>query len=411
MLLLPSGYDPTVSYATTLYLHQLDNGSNGPQSLQDQINAWFNTSDFRTAHPSIIVAPLLDQNADLSGQTINFGGISTADTDGETNAIAALKQVMSQYLTNPNQVYVTGNSMGGIGTWDMLIKYNAYTGTEGKIFAAGMPLAGADYGQGYPAPTADVVQALKDVPIFAIHGASDTTVPLDWDRNMFAAEQTAGGLMKYTEDASLGHDVWDTYYTQASTWDWLYSQKTGAATPATATLASSAKSTDAVPASITVTPASGTEKTYSAETTATVKAGGDTFSITGKGVASVVLGASAESLRFISMTSVKVTGGTEQVALTADAGTNSFTPGIGALDISGGTGADSYIVHKGAGALTVGDFSAGKGDSLTIDSGLKSAMQSGADSNGGTMISFGGAAGMIDLKGVASLPTAAIHWA
>jgi hypothetical protein len=38
MVLLPAGYDPTVKYATTLYLHQLDNGSNGPQALQDQIN-------------------------------------------------------------------------------------------------------------------------------------------------------------------------------------------------------------------------------------------------------------------------------------------------------------------------------------------------------------------------------------
>jgi predicted peptidase len=229
MVLLPSGYNPAVKYATTLYLHQLDNGSFGPQSLQSQIDAWFNTSAFRTAHPSIIVAPLLDQTADMSGQTINFGGISTADTAGETNAIAALKQVLAKYSTDAGRVYVTGNSMGGIGSWDMLIKYNAYTGTEGKIFAAGMPLAGADYGQGYPTPPATIIQALKNVPIWAIHGSNDTSVPLQWDRNVFAAEQAAGGLMKYTENAGLGHDVWDTYYTQSTTWDWLYGQKTGTA--------------------------------------------------------------------------------------------------------------------------------------------------------------------------------------
>jgi dienelactone hydrolase len=230
MVLLPDGYDSAVKYPTTLYLHQLDNGSFGPAPLQQQIDPWFNTQSFRSAHPSIIVAPLLDQAADMSGQTINFGGVSTQDTVGETNAVAALKQVMGQYSVDPSRVYVTGNSMGGIGTWDMLVKYNAYTGTEGKIFAAGLPLAGADYGQD---PT-QAAESLRNVPIWAIHGAGDGQVPLSWDQSLYAAEQASGGLMKYTQDANLGHDVWDTYYPQAgsgSPLSWLYSQKVTGGTP------------------------------------------------------------------------------------------------------------------------------------------------------------------------------------
>ncbi|HEY4041046.1 MAG TPA: hypothetical protein VGM32_04275, partial [Rhodopila sp.] len=234
MVLLPANYNPSVKYATVLYLHQLDQGTYGPQNLQNQINAWFNTPTFRTDYPSIIVAPLLDQSADMSGQTINFGGVSTADSAGEDNAIAALQQVQSQYSTDPTRTYVTGNSMGGIGTEDMIIKYNAYTGTEGKIFAAGLSLAGADYGQGYPTPNPSVVTALKNVPFMAIHGGQDGQVPLAWDQNLYAAEQAIGGKMIYTQDNSLGHDVWDTYYTQdgaGSPLGWLFSQSTGGAVP------------------------------------------------------------------------------------------------------------------------------------------------------------------------------------
>ena len=44
MVLLPANYDPSIKYATVLYLHQLDEGTYGPQLLQDQINAWFNTT-------------------------------------------------------------------------------------------------------------------------------------------------------------------------------------------------------------------------------------------------------------------------------------------------------------------------------------------------------------------------------
>ena len=238
MVLLPANYDPSIKYSTVLYLHQLDQGTYGPQNLQDQINAWFNTSTFRTDYPSIIVAPLLDQSADLSGQTINFGGVDTADSAGEDNAIAALKQVMSQYSSDPSRIYVTGNSMGGIGTEDMIIKYNAYTGTEGRIFAAGLSLAGADYGQGYPQPNQSVVTGLKNVPFWAIHGGQDGQVPLAWDQNLYAAEQAIGGDMKYTQDNSLGHDVWDTYYPQTgagSPLGWLFSQSTGGAVTPTPT--------------------------------------------------------------------------------------------------------------------------------------------------------------------------------
>ena len=61
-----------------VYLHQLGYG-NRRSRPDDEVNPWFNTVAFRTANPTIIVMPLLDQSADRSGQTINFGGVDTAD--------------------------------------------------------------------------------------------------------------------------------------------------------------------------------------------------------------------------------------------------------------------------------------------------------------------------------------------
>ncbi|MDQ2739311.1 MAG: hypothetical protein M3Y35_12025, partial [Actinomycetota bacterium] len=134
---------------------------------------------------------------------------------------------MSQYSTDPSRVYLTGNSMGGIGTWDLMIKYNAIDGTNGKIFAAGMPLAGSTYDYGYPTPDPSVVAELKNVPIWAIHGAQDDQVPPAWDEAM-ASALSGSSTFHYTEDPNLGHDVWDTYYPLPygkQYWDWLFSQR------------------------------------------------------------------------------------------------------------------------------------------------------------------------------------------
>jgi endoglucanase len=207
-------------------MHQLDMGD-WPVGLLQEIDPWFRSVAWRTAYPAIVLCPFLDQTADKSGKTVNFGGVSDADQAGQDNAIIAVREIMDRYSVDPRRIYVTGNSMGGIGTWDVLIKYNIYTGTSGRIFAAGMPLAGATYDHGYPNPDPAVLTALKNVPIWAIHGANDTQVPLVWDR-VIAAAYIGSPTFHETIDPNLGHDVWDTYYALPAgkaNWDWLFAQK------------------------------------------------------------------------------------------------------------------------------------------------------------------------------------------
>jgi predicted peptidase len=216
-VLPPDHYNAATKYPLVLYLHQLDMG-NYREGLMKQANGWFNSTAFRSRHPSIIVMPMLDQTNDRGGKLINFGGKNEGHV-GEDNAIAALKQVMARYAVDANRIYVTGNSMGGMGTWQMLLDYNARTGSREHIFAAGMPLAGTQR-------TADpevAAKALQHVPIWAIHGAHDKEVGLDWDRTM-ARLMAKDTTFRYTEVADGGHNIWDTYYQRPAVWDWLFSQ-------------------------------------------------------------------------------------------------------------------------------------------------------------------------------------------
>jgi predicted peptidase len=216
-VLLPADHDPARRYPVVLYLHQLDMG-NWPDGLRRQVNAWFGTEAFRSRHPCIVVVPVLDQTADPHGVRINFGGKGKPSA-GEDNAIAALRQVMSRYLVEPDRVYVTGNSLGGMGAWQMLIDDNVLTGREGHLFAAGMPLAGRNR----TVDPAEAAQALRDVPIWAFHGARDKEVSPDWDRTM---ARLLGGrrTFRYTEIPDLGHEIWDSVYTRPEVWDWLFAQ-------------------------------------------------------------------------------------------------------------------------------------------------------------------------------------------
>lgn len=234
--LLPSGYNPnSFIYPLVLYLHRTLNASQVP--LGDTPLQYMNDAMFRANYPCIIVAPVLDQTADPSGQTINWGGVLNQDMPGADQAIQLVKNLISQLGVDANKVYVTGESMGGQGTWDMMIKYNAYTGTQGRIFAAGLPFAGASYyNDAFPndnsfRPNAGVVQNLKNVPIWAIHGNTDPIIFPFWDEGMFAASQAIGGIYKYTELVAT-HDVWDPaviinwsgYQDNIALYDWFFAQ-------------------------------------------------------------------------------------------------------------------------------------------------------------------------------------------
>jgi len=98
-----------------------------------------------------------------------------------------------------------------------------------------------------------------------------------------------------------------------------------------------------------------------------------------------------------------LTGGSGADTLTVDSGANRFVAGTGSLDVTSGPGAAAYVLHAGGGSLTVENFDAGKGDTLTVDKALQGALTQASDGHGGTLLGFGVKQGSIDLINHAAL--------
>jgi hypothetical protein len=215
----------------------------------------------------------------------------------------------------------------------------------------------------------------------------------------------------------------------AAAWNQAFATISGAsgtaATPAaTTSTTTSATTTSDTAASTTAAPASTTPTDTGSSTSASVtvtaggaattvsatgNADGDSFTVSGTTI-NAVLGSGSTALAFAGTTAVTLTGGSGAATVSvADSGADSFTAGSGALTVTGGSGADAYVYGRGDGLLTITDFSAAKGDTLTISKGLDRHLSETSDGNGGTLLSFAGRAGGIDLQGVTSLPTIIVH--
>jgi len=120
--------------------------------------------------------------------------------------INLLDDIESRYNVDKDRVYLTGLSMGGYGTWSLACEYP-------ERFAAIAPICGG--GQRL------LAGKLKDMPIWAFHGAKDKTVPPERSQEMVDAVNSRGGNAKLTIYPDAAHNSWTATYDNKELYDWF----------------------------------------------------------------------------------------------------------------------------------------------------------------------------------------------
>lgn len=122
-----------------------------------------------------------------------------------------LYEVQEKYNIDERKIYVTGISMGGYGTWDIALMFP-------ERFAAIVPICG---GTSYP----ELIGLLKDLPIWAFHGAKDDIILPEETRVLIDFLKQYNPNIKYTEYPEGGHDAWTETYDNPEMYRWLLSQE------------------------------------------------------------------------------------------------------------------------------------------------------------------------------------------
>ena len=120
-----------------------------------------------------------------------------------------LDDLVKELPVDANRVRVTGISMGGYGTWDIVQR-------RPELFAAAMPMCGGG----------DDLLAwkIRSVPIWTFHGDKDTAVPVVRSRQMVSALWQCGGNVRYREYPGMGHGCWIRTYQDPEVLDWFFSR-------------------------------------------------------------------------------------------------------------------------------------------------------------------------------------------
>ena len=118
---------------------------------------------------------------------------------------------IEQPFVDKTRIYLTGNSMGGYGTWALAMSHP-------ELFAAIVPICGG--GLSWNA------EMLKNTPVWAFHCVGDTVVPCQNTIEMVEnVKKYSGSDVKVTIYPRCSHDAWTETYQNQEVYDWLLKHK------------------------------------------------------------------------------------------------------------------------------------------------------------------------------------------
>lgn len=210
---LPDGFDPTVPYPLVVFLHHGAQSYRGTDNDGTPLNApllggsrsLIAAPEQRTRFPSIVLVPQMRTVQNIDGVTHEWAAFSSISNDTGSFEAGPTPSVNAQPVfdaidaleagtlivdgdtpsIDPARIYLSGHSMGGLGSWDFLGRFP-------DRWAAGVPMAG--YSDHSTAP------GLVDTPIWAFHHEIDCYNPSIGTQTMYGliTDDNGGARMRFT---------------------------------------------------------------------------------------------------------------------------------------------------------------------------------------------------------------------
>jgi len=218
-ILYPANYDKTKKYPLLLFLHGAgERGKDNEKQL-----AWgaklFITEENRKNFPAIVVIPQCPEEsfwAVMKTDQTKQPPVRTFDYIAVPNwplaaANELVKRLSNDEAVDKKQIFVSGLSMGGMGTFESVYRYP-------DMYAAALPICGGGDVNHYD-------KRVAKVPFWIFHGAADAVVDPQLSRDMVEKLKSLKAEVKYSEYPGVNHDSWKNAFAEPGYLSWMLSHK------------------------------------------------------------------------------------------------------------------------------------------------------------------------------------------
>ena len=214
-LYVPDDYDPSKNYPLVLFFHGAgERGTdNNAQISAGSAMQRLLLPEEQKRFPCLILAPQCPGDSqwvlsDWGPGVYNHNTMQTPVSPYMKAAEELLEKVIGDYSVDENRLYVTGMSMGGFGTWDIISR-------NPEKFAAAFPVCGG--------VDETYLDNLQGFPIYTFHNVGDTIVSSAGTKKAYEILKDAGGIT-YIEYNSSAHDAWSAAYATDDLTRWVFTK-------------------------------------------------------------------------------------------------------------------------------------------------------------------------------------------
>jgi predicted peptidase len=214
-VLKPLDYDPKKQYPVHLFLHGSGERGNNNSSQLTHGGKLFLKKENRKKFNSWVIFPQCKENdrwpslsSDLWDKTLDNKIIEPNESLGLV--IKMMDEFIERKEVNKNKIYVSGLSMGGMGTFELLIR-------RPNMFAAATPICGNGI--------TELAKLYADkVPLWIFHGSDDKVITPKHSLKMARTIINSGGSPRMTLYENVGHDSWNNAFAEKDFLKWIHSK-------------------------------------------------------------------------------------------------------------------------------------------------------------------------------------------
>ena len=214
-ILKPANFDPNKTYPVHLFLHGA--GERGKDNVSQLTHGGklFLKKENREKYNSWVIFPQCSKNdrwpsllADQWNKT--FSNEIKKPNKSLGLVIKLMDSFVKQSHVDKQKVYISGLSMGGMGTYEMLYR-------RPNMFAAATPICGNGI-------TQLANKFAQKTPVWIFHGSNDNVVSPKHSLNMAKAIIASGGSPKMTLYENVSHNSWDSAFDEEDFLEWIHSK-------------------------------------------------------------------------------------------------------------------------------------------------------------------------------------------
>ena len=218
-ILYPENYDKNKKYPLVLFLHGAgERGKDNEKQLTHGARLFLKEEN-RKNFPAIIVFPQCPEesfwasaNMDRTVQPAKF----ELDYSGPANwpMVAAnelVQKMIKDGAADPTRVYITGLSMGGMGTFESVFRYP-------NLYAAALPICGGG-------DTPEYDKRVKKTAFWVFHGGADAVVNVKLSQDMVEKLKKIKAEVKYSEYPGVNHNSWDNAFAEPDYLGWMFGHR------------------------------------------------------------------------------------------------------------------------------------------------------------------------------------------